>query len=69
MKKAVRLTRARTKISFKVPAKCTPQYMGSPYYKGTLLWNVLEAEVQKSATVIAFKSKMRKLYPRYQEIW
>ena len=43
--------------------------MGSPYYKGTLLWNVLEAEVQISATVVAFKSKMRKLYPRYQEIW
>ena len=69
VKKPVRLTRAITKIIFSTPAKCTRKYLNSPFSKGTLLWNVLDANVQRIANVLQFVSSLRKIYTRYEETW
>ena len=69
IKKPARQTRAVTKIVFKTATKCTAKYLGSPFYKGTLLWNLLSPEEQRSDTVLQFVNGLKKLYTRYQEIW
>ena len=51
-----RPTRAMHKVIFKTSTKCTGKYLNSPFYKGVLLWNLLDADTpadtQKSNTVI-----------------
>ena len=69
IKKPVRPTRAVSKIIFKTPSRITTKYSNSPFYKGTLLWNNLEVETQKALNVVFFTSKLKTLYPVYQEIW
>ena len=69
IKKPVRVTRLETKLVFKTPAKCTTKYLNSPFYKGTLLWNGLSSELQRSDSVERFVNNVKKLYIRYQEIW
>ena len=51
VKRPVRPTRAVSKVVFTIPAKCTGKYMNSPFYKGTLLWNMFDAELQKICNV------------------
>ena len=58
-----------TKVIFKVPTKCTGGYQNSPFYKGTLLWNFLDVELQKAPNVNTFMNGLKKLYVNYQEIW
>ena len=41
LKTACRITRAGTKMVFKLPGKCTDKYINSPFYKGALLWDAL----------------------------
>ena len=69
VKKPVRLTRAVTKIVFKTAVKCTSNYMNSPFYKGTLLWNQLRPEEQRSETILQFAKCLEKLYTTYKEMW
>ena len=69
IKKPTRQTKAVTKIVFKTATKCTGNYLGSPFYRGTLLWNLLSPEEQCSNTVLQFVHGLKKLYTRYQEIW
>ena len=69
IKKPVRPTRAMSKIVFTTPSKCTGKYMTSPFYKGTLLWNSLDIDIQRSYNVYKFTGSLKKLYNGYQEIW
>ena len=65
----IRVTRARTKIVFKVATKCTGKYLGSPFYKGTLLWNTLSVDLQRMQNVYKFVEGLKYMYNGYQEIW
>ena len=58
----IRLTRAAMRKTFKTPTKCTVKYLKSPFYKGTILWNQLEA-------VTKFVEALKPLYVGYQETW
>ena len=65
----LRVTRANTKFVFKTETRCTTAYLRSPFYKGTVLWNVLGEEVQKSNSIVAFMKKIDGMYMVYEEIW
>ena len=49
--------------------KCTGKYLNSPFYKGMLLWNNLDVELQRADNVKSFTECMKKLRRNYQEIW
>ena len=69
LKECVRITRAVTKIVFKTASRCTGKYLNSPFYKGTILWNNLDVDLQKICNVNRFVKGIKKLYLIYQEIW
>ena len=69
MKKPVRITRAVLKLVFKTASKCSTRYLNSPFYKGTLLWNGLDKDLQRVSNVKQFLKELKKLYTVYQEIW
>ena len=46
---------------FRVDRKIGTKYSNSPFYKGTILWNELSGDVQKSETMFVFKQSMNKL--------
>ena len=69
VKKPVRITRAITKLVFKTASKCTNKYLNSPFYKGTILWNALENELQHAYNVKRFVEGVKRMYTVYQEIW
>ena len=62
-------TRAQSKIVFKTATKCTGKYLGSSFYKGTLLWNTLSENTQKSCNILKFVENIKPMYNIYQEIW
>ena len=64
-----RVTRAITKLVFTTATRCTNKYLNSPFYKGTILWNDLDVELQKIDNVKLFVEGIKKLYRNYQEIW
>ena len=69
VKVPLRLTRAMNKIVFKTATKCSGKYLGSPFCKGTLLWNSLDSDIQKSNSEFLFTRHVKKLNNVYQEIW
>ena len=69
LRKPVCVTRAVNKLVFKTATKCTGKYLGSPFYKGTLLRNVLSSEQQRTDTVVQFVNGIKRLYVGYQELW
>ena len=69
IKVPVRVTRAISKVTFKTASRCTGKYMNSPFYKGTLLWDNLSANMQHSNSVKCFVDELKKMYLVYQEIW
>ena len=69
IKQQARVTRTTVKLVFKTPAKCDGKYLGSPFYKGTLIWNNLSREQQHAVNVSQFVKAINGLYTRYQELW
>ena len=69
VKKPVRVTRAITKVTFKTASRCVNKYLNSPFYKGTILWNNLDVELQRIGSVKRFVGELKKLDRNYQEIW
>ena len=65
----VRITRTAEKLVFKKATKCTGKFINSPFYKGTLLWDKLDRDVQYVNTLERFMKELKKLYIVYQEIW
>ena len=49
-------TRGNTKTKFKLMTKCTGKYLGSPLYRGSILWDKLEKEVQHLPTIRQFSN-------------
>ena len=64
-----RNTRNSTKVIFKVPARCKTIYLNSPFYKGKLLWDKLQENVQKCGTVEEFVLKLKTMYNGYEAIY
>ena len=65
-----RVTRAVTKIAVaKKATRCTGKKLNSSFYKGTVLWNDLDVELQKIGNVKLFVEGIKKYYRNYQEIW
>ena len=69
VKKPVRVTRAISKVIFKTATRCTNKYLNSPFYKGSILWNNREVELQRIGSVKGFVRDLKKLDRNYQEIW
>ena len=69
VKEPLRTTRAITKIVFKTATKCNSKYLNSPFYKGTVLWNGLSPQQQRTDNVLQFVNGIKRLYAGYQEIW
>ena len=68
MKKPERITRATMKPVFKTASRCTNIYLNSPFYKGTILWNKLDIDLQRICNVKRFVNGLDRLYTDYQEI-
>ena len=62
-----RITRAGNKFIFRVDTKIGTKYANSPFYKGTLLWDKLSENVQKSESVFVFKQEINKLYNTFDK--
>ena len=69
VKKTVRVTRAISKVIFKTASRCVNKYLNSPFYKGTILWNNLDVEMQRIGNVKRFVTELKKLDRNYQEMW
>ena len=69
IKVPLRVTRAVSKVIFKTATKCTRDYMKSPFYKGTLLWNELSVQLQRMQCFMNKLNELKKLYVTYEEIW
>ena len=63
------MARTAEKPVFKKATKCTGKYINSPFYKGTILWDELDRDVQRVNTLERFMKELKKLYIVYQEIW
>ena len=48
--------RPNTKTKFKLMTKYTGKYLGSPLYRGSILWDKLEKEVQHLPTIRQFSN-------------
>ena len=65
----IRPTRAMTKVIFNTATRCTSKYLNSPFYKGTVLWDNIDNELQRVNNVHQFQLGVKKLYTEYREIW
>ena len=63
-----RRTRAAELYSFiRERYNCT-KYRTSPYYKGSLLWDVLPVEAKRTESLLEFKKCLKKVYKTYDDI-
>ena len=69
IKTPVRPTRAMIKVVFKVPIRCMGKYFNSPFYKGTILWDNIDRDLQRVTNEHQFQLGLKKLYTVYQEVW
>ena len=61
----IRMTRQQEKYLFRIDSKIGTKYSHSPYYKGTILWNELDKDVQFSDSPALFKQHVKKKYQEY----
>ena len=66
VKKSNVLTRAATKVTFKIPTRCCDKYLNSPLYKGTRLWNNLDHAVQRLDSIDQFIKHVKQPYLVYR---
>ena len=66
-KKPVRLLRGNCKTKFKLMTKCSSKYMGSPLYRGSILWDQLPSCVQKVPTVSEFAKAINNRNQAYND--
>ena len=60
-----RETRNANKFTFKTAPKIGTKYGNSPFYRGTILWNKLERDVQLSENRWIFKGSLKKMYKNF----
>ena len=53
-------TRANVKIKFRLMTKCSGKYLGSPLYRGSVLWDNLDKITQDLPSMKHFSAVMRK---------
>ena len=56
------------KYVFKIDRKIGTKYQHSPFYKGTLLWNDLSADIQFSRDIFEFKKLIARKYMIYENL-
>ena len=61
-----RVTRNNQKFVFKTETRFGPKYENSPFYRGTVLWNKLQKDVQLSDNVFMFKIGIAKQYKTFR---
>ena len=55
------VTRNRSKVTFTLPNLISHFYKRSPYYRGVVLWNTLDAGVQRATSKVKFKLEIDKI--------
>ena len=60
--------RANVKIKFKLMTKCSGKYLGSPLYRGSMLWNNLDKTTQDLPTMKQFSSLLKKKCRVYEDL-
>ena len=68
LKIPVRPTRAGDKLVFDIPTRCSNVYLRSPLYKGSLIWDTLPEDTQKSASMIQFVKKIKQRYAVFENL-
>ena len=61
-------TRGNCKIKFRLMSKCTGKYLGSPLYRGSILWDKLDKNVQEMLDVRKFTNEVMKGYKIYVDL-
>ena len=61
-------TRANDKVKFKLMTKCSSKYLGSPLYRGSILWDKLEKSTQDLPNVTRFSSVLVKNCRVYKDL-
>ena len=55
------VTRNRSKVIFTLPNLISHFYKRSPYYRGVVLWNTLDAGIQRATSKVKFKLELDKI--------
>ena len=45
-------------MKFKLTSKCTGKYMNSPMYRGSILWDTLPVDIQRSLSIRTFTKQI-----------
>ena len=53
-------TRGNLKTKFRQMSKCSGKYLGSPLYRGSILWDKLDKNVQDLPTIRGFSNVIMK---------
>ena len=61
-------TRGNVKIKFKLMTRCSGKYLGSPLYRGSLLWDKLEKEIQNLPSVKQYTNVLIKNCRVYKDL-
>ena len=61
-------TRANDKTKLKLMTKCSSQYIGSPLYRGSILWDKLEKSTQDLPNITHFSSVLIKNCRVYKDL-
>ena len=64
----VRLLRGNCKIKFRLMTKRTGKYLNSPLYRGSILWDQLDENIQKSCTILEFTKAICKTNRMYKDL-
>ena len=56
-----------TKVVLKEPARC--KFLNSPFYKGTLIWDDLDYNVQRAETLKEFARQIKHDYLVHVNYW
>ena len=61
-------TRGNAKIKFKLMTRCSGKYLGSPLYRGSLLWDKIDKEIQYMPNVKQFTKALIKNCRVYKDL-
>ena len=61
-------TRGNVKIKFKLMARCSGKYLGSPLYRGSQLWDNLDKSIQDLPTVKHFSNVLMSKCSVYKDL-
>ena len=56
------------KIRFRLMTKCSGKYLKSPLFRGSVLWDTIATDVQRSVTMNVFRKHADHLYHGYNDL-